>query len=212
VLDLETSESEMFNSKFDHSVRKAVHKAEREGLNAVEESSEACLTQEFYPRYLRMMKHLGTPPHPLEYFVALRRHLPDRLKVFWAVHQGRFVSGLMGISTGKRANILHIVSDEEYHHLRPNDLVHWRFIQWARNNGYKWFDFGVARYEGQRQFKKKWGTILQPYRIAHFSTSGKKAGVPLGSHRSVVSWLWANLVPLRVTALLGKHLRKVYTR
>lgn len=212
ILDLEASEDQLFREKFDHSVRKAVHKAEREGIYALEDSSEACLVREFYPRYLRAMKRLGTPPHPIDYFIALRRHLGDRLRVYWAVHGDRFVSGLMGVSTAKRVNILYIVSDEKYHELRPNDLVHWRFIQWACSSGHKWFDFGVARYQGQYRFKRKWGTDFHPYRITNFNLSGRTVKAHVELHHKVLSWIWARFVPLRLTPIVGRYLRRLYTQ
>jgi len=212
VLDLDVSESELFSGRFEHSVRKAIHKAEREDVSSVEDSTSSCIERYFYPLYLRTMKRLGTPPHPIDFFLSLRYHFADRMKIFWAVYRGKYVSGLLGISTAKRVNILYIVSDERFRDVRPNDVVHWAYIQWARRNGYRCFDFGVARYDGQRQFKRKWGTTFHPYRILRFDERGVKEFPGKASSHKLLVDIWKYMVPLKATAVLGKHLRRIYAQ
>ena len=119
---------------------------------------------------------------------------------------------MLGIVTTRRINILQIVSEERYKELRPNDLIHWSFIQWAIRNAFEWFDFGIVRYEGQRRFKKKWGTTLSPYRILFYDVLGKKTHLAKTWSPEILSWLWKRMIPRSVGARLGRHIRERYGR
>jgi Acetyltransferase (GNAT) domain len=73
------------------------------------------------------------------------------------MHEQQTAAVLLGAICGVRLQIYITASSPKALIWRPNDLAHWELIAWAASQGLRWFDFGSARYDGQIQFKKKWG-------------------------------------------------------
>jgi len=213
ILPLHES-TDIWDNVLDRQVRKAVRKAQKANLSAYEETTEESILQKFYPLYLASMKRLGTPPHTRKLFLNYFRYLKDNMKLFIVNDGDLSIAALLGFTTGKRVHIIHIGSDPEHWGKRPNDLVHWAFIEWACNEGYEIFDFSVVRYEGQRRYKEKWGAQLLDYSYYYmFPDNGAKVDIsPMdpSSRRSIrwSSWLWRHCVPLRLTEPLGSPIRR----
>ncbi len=210
-LELDERVDHVFEKVISRHVRKAIRKAERSGLRSVEQSDEQTITTHFYPLYVRSMQRLGSPPHSLEFFLECSRALKNKMRIFWAWHEDKPIAGLLGFSCGRRVSIINIVSDERYWDLRPNDLVHWEYIKWACENGYRYFDFGSVRYDGQAQFKEKWGCLLRDSGYYFLTT---KSGAKFESFDSssgamtLASKVWAKYVPRPVAKAIGPVLRK----
>ncbi|MEW6457431.1 MAG: GNAT family N-acetyltransferase [Acidobacteriota bacterium] len=193
----------------DYSVRKNIKKAIRNNLKVVAGNSEVEIKNIFYPLHLKSLKRLGSPPQPLEYFLSLQKNLKDYIKIFFAKYKENYISALLGWTVGDSAHITDISSDEKYFDLRGNDLIHYEFIKWAAENGYKYFDFGPVRYPGQRQYKVKWGISLLEY--SNYYLSVKKIKKPLSDKSYFVkigSGLWKLIVPVKLSAKIGKYFRK----
>ena len=60
-------------------------------------------------------------------------------------------------------------------HLRMNDLVLWKAIEWSVENGYKMLDFGRTDIEntGLRRFKAGWGSEEYPIRYYKYDVKHK---------------------------------------
>ena len=191
-----------------YSVKKTVRQAQARGLELRLAESEDEIREVYYPLHLRSLKRLGSPPHPLAYFLSLRRTLPDHLKIFIARYESSPIAALLGWAVGESVQITESVSDERYFPMRANDLLHFHFINWAIAHGFRCFDFGPVRYPGQRQYKMKWGVELHDY--SHYYAPADKKRRPL-SERSLAaragSWVWRRL-PIRLTASAGKFLRR----
>ena len=199
-----TSSRDIWESRIDRMVRKAVRKAQRNGLECHQDTTEEGLEEKFYPLYLRSMKKFGTPPYPLSFFLNCRRYLPQQMKLFMVSCQGEVIAALLGFTTGKRVHITVTASDERHWDKRPNDLAHWEFIGWAADNGYQLFDFGPVRYGGQRQFKEKWGVEFFDYSYFFLSLKGQVNNVAIYSTKAkLFATLWRNLVPLPLTKVIG---------
>lgn len=215
-LALDDSLDHLWAKTIDHSVRKAVNKARRNGLTCREESGPAILASHFYPLYLDSMQRLGAPPHCIDYFLRCRELLGDRMKIFWALRDDQPIAGLLGFTCGKRINIVNIVSDHSQWHLRPNDLVHWEFIRWAAESGFRVFDFGPVRYEGQGRYKSKWGCATRDHghyflfadatasRVSTFDSSSKTM--------HLLSQIWSHWMPRRWAIAFGPMLRRQLVR
>ncbi|HVA15315.1 MAG TPA: GNAT family N-acetyltransferase [Stellaceae bacterium] len=199
-----------------YSVRKSVNKAIAHGVDAFEECSETIIRERFYPLYLRSMKRLGVPPHSLAYFLGCFEFLGDRLKIFWARRDNEILAGLLGFVCGSRVSITSIVSDADGWKFSPNDAIHWAFIKWAAESGFRFFDFGSVRYEGQRTYKKKWGTIFEDH--AHYFLSRDPAKVTRSTFSSSsprmshLAKLWSNHMPNKIAQLAGPIIRKHLVR
>jgi len=214
-LDLDDSLDEIWNRVVSYDVRKAVRKALRSGFTVEERSDPETIKREFYPLYLASMKRLGAPAHSIEYYLRCREAFGPTMKIFWTLLGEARVAGLLGFSCGQRINIINIVSDDKYWSLRPNDLVHWEFIKWAHGAGYRHFDFGSVRYEGQSRYKKKWGCRFD-HHAYYFLTSrgGERMGTFDSSSPTMkrLARIWSARVPMTVAQRLGPILRKQLVR
>jgi predicted N-acyltransferase len=193
----------------DYSVRKNIKKARSSNLKLQAGAGAEEIKHVFYPLHVQSLKRLGSPPHPLAYFLALQNNFKDRMMIFIARHEETPISALLGWAVGSSVQITDIVSDERYFPLRGNDFLHFELIQWAVSHGYKCFDFGPVRYPGQMRYKKKWGLEFHEY--SYFYIPFGKMKKPL-SDRSLfgrtASTVWKHLVPRGVAARAGKFLRR----
>jgi lipid II:glycine glycyltransferase (peptidoglycan interpeptide bridge formation enzyme) len=218
LLRLDDKVDEIWKKRISYEARKAVRKAERNGVICYEKVDADMITNKFYPLFLACMKRLGVPPHPVAYYVECYEHLKDYLKIFWAEYEGKIIAALLGFAVGKGIHIINTVSDEKHWEKRPNDLCHWNFIKWGGENRYEYFDLGSVRYEGQRRYKEKWGAKLKEY--AHYlliTDSGKrkvkfKTFDSSSKSMGFLSSVWHKFVPLKVSKFLGPKVRKQLAR
>ena len=191
-----------------YSVRKNVRKALASGLELRLLKTPADIRGILYPLHLRSLKRLGSPPHPAAYFLALRRNLGDRMRISTAWLGGRPVAALVGWVVGRSVQITDIASDERFFSYRAADLLHYDLIDWAIGQGFRLFDFGPVRYEGQRRYKMKWGAELHPY--FHYCLPARTGRGPLSDRTLPVRAarsLW-RFVPSRLAAKIGRRLRR----
>jgi len=164
------------------------------------------------------MTRLGLPPHSIQYYLRAKAAYGDRLGIFWAMHAGIPIAGLLGFACGKHINIINIVLDERHWEVRPNDLVHWEYIKWAHANRYQFFDFGSIRYEGQLHYKKKWACIIDDHGYYFLRKNGhtpEKQAATFDSSSPAMkrfSEIWSKFVPRRVSCFIGPFLRKHLVR
>ncbi|MCK4351983.1 GNAT family N-acetyltransferase [candidate division WOR-3 bacterium] len=207
VLKLTTSKDIWKN--VDYSVRKAIQKAERSELKCYKKVDEETILHKFYPLYLLSMKRFGTPPHPEEFYLNFYKYLGKNMKLFLIDFKGKTISALLGFTTGKRIHIISIASNNKYWDMRPNDLAHWEFVKWGCKNGYKVFDFGPVRYEGQMRYKKKWGCGLYDYPFYYICRKHLSMPIKGGASCSMkLAILWKKMIPLKLGALIGQYIRR----
>ena len=98
----------------DYSVRKNVRRARSSGLELRVLQTPEDIRRIFYPLHLRSLKRLGSPPHPLAYFLRNHENLADRMRLLTAWLGGRPVGALLGWVVGRSVQITDIASDERY--------------------------------------------------------------------------------------------------
>ncbi len=216
LLSLDRPADQLWKDVIQYSVRKGVNKAQNNGVHVVEECSQEIVRNRFFPLYLSSMKRLGVPPHSLEYYLRCQELMQERMKIFWAVKEGNYVAGLLGFITGRSVHIVNIVSDRNAWGFSPNDLIHWEFIRWSAESGINVFDFGSVRYDGQRTYKKKWGTTFEEH--AHYFLRADAVTTSSSTFNSssetmaTFSRIWSNYVPASVARRIGPHIRKQLVR
>jgi CelD/BcsL family acetyltransferase involved in cellulose biosynthesis len=191
--------------------RNIIRKARGYGLAFAEEPGEAALRRAFYPLYLATMKRLGTPPHPLAWFLRLSRGLGRAMKVFFVRFRGRPVAALVAWAVGSTVHVTDMCSDRAAFFLKPNDFAVWEFLRWAREAGYTTFDFGPVRYRGQEIFKKKWRMELSDYSYAYITDWPDRIRNTFtggGGLMAAAPAIWRAVFPLGLTRLVGKYLRR----
>jgi CelD/BcsL family acetyltransferase involved in cellulose biosynthesis len=215
VLSLDGDTDTLFQKTVQYSVRKGVNKARANGVDAFEACDLRIIHERFYPLYLKSMKRLGVPPHAIAYYIRSQEILGDRLKIFWASREKEILAGLLGFVCGSRVNIVNIVSTPESWKYAPNDLIHWAFIKWAAECGFKYFDFGSVRYEGQRTYKKKWGATFAPHGYHLLSREAAKKPATFSSSAPALvslSKMWSEYVPERLAQFAGPFIRQQLVR
>jgi serine/alanine adding enzyme len=190
--------------------RKAINKAASSGITTREISSDE--VDSLYALYSLNMRAFGDPPYPKAFFANFYKHFVSAGlgKCFGAYLDGKLVAMLLGYCCSGRVHIIIAVSDDKYLDLRPNDAVHWAFISWACDNGYKLFDFGHTRENsGQFEYKQKWGGECRNLNRYYFIESDKELPAidPTNpKYKSLIN-VWKKL-PLPVTTTVGPWLRE----
>jgi len=158
-LDLVTDERLMFE-KMDGSARKAVRKAEHEGVTVeVTQSLEA--VREFYRLQCLTRKRHGLPPQPWAFFVNIHRHIMSQNLGMVAVasHAGRKIAASVYFFLGGRAIYKYGASDFGQQQLRGPNLVMWEAMKWLARQGANRLNLGKTSLanEGLRRFKLNLG-------------------------------------------------------
>ena len=198
--------------------RKGVNSATKAGLRGEVRRGEAAIADPFYKLYLISMKRLGVPPHPRSFFEDLASGFGERLVASWINKDTEIASVLLGLISGERLQIYIIASAPEFWKQRPNDLAHWELITWAVENRIRVFDWGSARYPGQIQFKKKWGGSFHEYSYYLIAPPGSPAAqqiqtVETGSKlMETAAEVWKRVMPLGLSPVIGKPIRKYLTK
>lgn len=159
VLDLRGGEASLL-AGFDSSVRRAIRKAERSGIEIRREESREAVAA-YYALHCQTRRKHGLPPQPFGFFRSLHRHLISRGAgcVFLARHQGRPIAGALFLHRAGQALYKFGASDEARLDLRANNLLFWTAIRFYANHDYRTLDFGRTSLgnEGLRRFKLGWG-------------------------------------------------------
>ncbi len=123
-----------------------VRVGERKGIS-IREGTENDL-----PTYYRMVvatsQRQGFAPHPEEYFKEMWRVFNPHgyFKLFLAEYEGEAVSAQLVIPFGDTVINKLSVWSGSHGDRRPNEALQWAAIQWAKANGYRYYDLeGIER-------------------------------------------------------------------
>lgn len=165
VLDLALGPQALLK-QFHESRRRNIKAAIRNGIEVFQASTREDLL-EYYEVYLRWLKTerkkiVWTLQSREQYMQA--RALTENNRLFVARYQGKIVAGIIVRFFPK--GLLEFASNsslDEFLNLRPNDLLQWRAIEWACQEGFKRYSLG-----GAHLFLRRFGGTLVPihrYRI-----------------------------------------------
>jgi lipid II:glycine glycyltransferase (peptidoglycan interpeptide bridge formation enzyme) len=115
-----------------HGLRQGV-----EGRVGTDEDLEA-----FYRLVIATSRRHGFEPHPFGHFVELWRLFRPRglVQLFVSEYRGQMVSGQLAIAFGDRVIAKNSGWNGEHGSLGPNHVMEWTTLQWARDNGYHYYD------------------------------------------------------------------------
>ena len=158
-LELGADESGLLG-KMESAVRRAVRKAEKDGVTVeILQSREAVLI--FYQLQCLTRKKHGLPPQPREFFMNIHRHILSENQGMIAVasHRDRPIAASVYFFLGGRAVYKYGASDAACQHLRGNNLVMWEAMKWLARKGMKRLHLGRTSIfnEGLRRFKLSLG-------------------------------------------------------
>ena len=158
-------------SNFSSSVKRAVRKAQRSGLNVSIQSSPDAMAQ-FYELHVRTRRRHGVPPQPRSFFINIQRHLISAGYGFIVLVecQKAPIAAAMFFKMGRCAVYKFGASDERLQELRPNNLAMFEGIKYLAKGGAETLHFGRTdkENEGLQRFKLSWGATEEEIAYARF--------------------------------------------
>ncbi len=144
-----------------------IQRAEREGIEVVADTSLAGV-EEYYRLHCITRKRLGVPPQPRSFFAALHQHAIARGngRVFRARFRGVTIAASVFLHFGRSAIYKFGASLPDRGHLRPNNILMWRAVEWLADRGFDKLSLGRTDPddEGLMQFKNGWGADCRDVR------------------------------------------------
>jgi peptidoglycan pentaglycine glycine transferase (the first glycine) len=120
--------------------RQKIRKAERKGI-VVREAGAPGL-QSFDRLLAATGRRQGFSPYPVDYYGEILRQFGDGRKatLLLAEHDGQTLAGAVMVGYGDTAVYKMGGWSGEQAGLRPNELLHWQAIKWAKEHGYAYYD------------------------------------------------------------------------
>lgn len=166
-LELDEEPDALFKRFHPSCVQRAVRKAERSQVEAIEGDSLEDL-QKFYRLHVRTRKRLGAPVQPWRFFDLLWRRMrpSNRLTLLLARCQGRTAAAMVLLRFRQTLYYKFGASDPRWLRLRPNHLLFWNAIRMAAESGCRSFELGrtAVGNRGLMQFKSRWAASRTPLR------------------------------------------------
>jgi lipid II:glycine glycyltransferase (peptidoglycan interpeptide bridge formation enzyme) len=154
---LQKSAEELW-SNIAYNKRKNIKKAQRQGVEVVEVTSYDGLVS-FYDMLSISGKRADFIPHPFSYFYSYLKIFGanDNARVFLAVFDGQYVAGVFVVIHGDTAYALGAGSREDAWSVRPNDMLHWKAMEWACSKGLSHYHMGFVNEPPPTKDSPEWG-------------------------------------------------------
>lgn len=198
-------------SRFDSAVRRAIRKAEHEGVTVDFETSLDAV-RIFYRLLCKTRTRHGLPPQPWAFFANIHRHLlaPGSGNVVIARFRQIPVAAAVFFHRGNQVLYKFSASDEAFQHVRGNNLVIWRAIEHYARKQYTSLDFGRTSLtnDGLRRFKLSWHTEERPI---HYFRYHVQTGAVISTPDQATAGLHTRVfrsLPQALTRLVGAALYK----
>jgi Acetyltransferase (GNAT) domain len=171
------SEPEEQLARFASSVRRAIRKAERNGVSVMAVQSRQSVG-DFYQLHVQTRRRHGLPPQPASFFLSIYEHIikPGLGFIVLAQRGSRPIAAAIFFCFGKNALYKYGASDKRFQELRANNLVMWQGIQFLARQGAERLHFGRTDCEndGLRRFKLSWGTEEEALNYFRVDPSGRE--------------------------------------
>lgn len=148
--------------RLDRMARKAVRRAEREGVTVARERDWGA----FHALLERnRARHGAAPTHSAEELARLDRLVGESLVLFVARKGEALAGGTLAVRANERVALnFYLAHDENFQAERPGDLLVWESLKWARREGFRHYDFGTSTLGGVMNpglwaFKAKFGAL-----------------------------------------------------
>jgi hypothetical protein len=161
ITDLTPDIDTLWNSFEYKNVRCNVNKAYKNGVSVVMDNADHLGILHGYLE--KTLRAFNKPVSPLEYYREIAK-LPSA-HIFSAMYNDYPIA--VGMIITHRDTVYYWLnsSSPEHRNYRPNDLLVWEIIKWAKENDYNYFDFlitPVTDLPGISRFKLKFGGEIYP--------------------------------------------------
>jgi lipid II:glycine glycyltransferase (peptidoglycan interpeptide bridge formation enzyme) len=143
-------DAEEILARMKRQTRQNIRRGEQKGIQ-VREGQESDLPA-FHRLYAATNERYGTQPYSERYFTEMWHILEPHgfLKLFLAIHDSEPVSALLAIPFGDTVVASKLGWSGLYGDSRPNEVLFWEAIKWAKARGYRVFDFEGINVEGAK--------------------------------------------------------------
>jgi hypothetical protein len=156
VVSLEEGLEELWKS-ISHNKRKNIRKALKEGVEVVQSHSHNDLLT-FYSMVQASEKRGGFTSYPLSWFETVWKvYDPELSKIFLGRWKGKSISGVFIVIHRKTVYALGAGSFSEGWKVRPNDIMHWKVMEWAFQHGYSKYHMGLVSEPPPTAGSNAWG-------------------------------------------------------
>jgi hypothetical protein len=143
-----------------------VRKAQKSGLN-VRISNDAKSIDFLYHVHVDNIQSIGGIAKPYEFFSSIPSFYKPGIDydLYLAESEGQTIAGLLLFYCGNVVEYYTPVIVKEFRHLQPLSLLIYEAMSAAKNNNYKFWNWGGTwkSQDGVYQFKSRWGTEDHPY-------------------------------------------------
>lgn len=168
VIDLNKELEEIWQA-LNKRARWGVRKAERMELT-VKVADNWQEWEQYYSLHQFHGREKHYPTDPPEFFREMfKLHHKRMARLFLAKHGKRIVAGSLFLVCKQNMVFLQNASQKAFLAHNPNNLLQWKSIEWAKENGVKIYDFDglpleqTAYLRGVYEYKKRWDGNIQWY-------------------------------------------------
>jgi len=148
--------------KFKSTHRTAIRKAEKSGV-IIKQTDEY---ENFYKILEKNLsiRHNVSPTHSLLELLYLKELFPDRIILFGAYLKNEMIAGVINfVINGRIVLAFYVSHKKQYQELRPINLLFYKIFEWAIQQQFKAFDFGIFTVNeipnmGLARFKENFGS------------------------------------------------------
>jgi lipid II:glycine glycyltransferase (peptidoglycan interpeptide bridge formation enzyme) len=156
IISLDPDSQKLWNN-IHHNKRRNVRMAERDGVEIILSQSHDDV-ESFCFLHEAAAKRDGFSPIPRAWFEeASKFYKPESWRIFLAKLNGKSIAGVFSVSHRKTCYALRAGSLTETLKVRPNDLMHWKAMEWACANGYSKYNMGMVDDPVPTEKSAKWG-------------------------------------------------------
>jgi lipid II:glycine glycyltransferase (peptidoglycan interpeptide bridge formation enzyme) len=159
VVDLSTSEEELLG-RMKGKTRYNVRLADRKGVEVVEpEFEEGWATFYEWMKATSERKEDYVLRRSRDYLYGVMRsmHDADQGRLFFAEHEGTPLAGMYVFTFGEKYWYMYGASSDEKRNLKPNYLLQWEVMRWAKRRGLMHYDMvGVPKSEELNEDNSLW--------------------------------------------------------
>ena len=208
LLEFSGSSQDLLKS-FKAKLRSQIKKPIKEGLIARIGGQE--LLADFYKVFSINMRDLGSPVHSKKMIAELLKAFAESAQIVVVYHQHTPVAASVMVGYKDTLENPWASALRQYSRMAPNMLLYWKMLEFACDNGYRFFDFGRSSpEEGTFRFKKQWGAI--PHQLYWYSYNcDDKANYQVSrdekSKFDTAIRFWQKL-PVPASRIIGPSIRK----
>ena len=156
VVNLEGGAQKLWEN-IHHNKRRNIKTAEREGVEIVQSRNYQDL-ETFCLLHEAAAKRDGFSAVPRSWFeAAWKMYKPESWCLFLAKWKGTTIAGVYVVTHGNTVYAWRAGSLTEGLKVRPNDLMHWKAMEWACANGYTKYNMGMVDEPIPTEESSKWG-------------------------------------------------------